>query len=78
MHFFSFTLSKPVIYFMGGEFTASNSWKHHPRYHKGDYEIIFCLSGIIYLQIDSQKFIIKPNQIVIIPPYTHLKGYKVD
>ncbi|MCI1856889.1 MAG: AraC family transcriptional regulator [Sporolactobacillus sp.] len=76
MRFYSFTLEKPVMYFMGGEFTASNTWQHHARYHKGDYEIIFCLKGTIFLQVDSEKYAVKSNQMIIIPPFKHLVGYK--
>lgn len=76
MRFYSFTLEKPVMYFMGGEFTTSNAWQHHARYHKGDYEIIFCLKGPIFLQVGSEKYVVKPNQMIIIPPFKHLIGYQ--
>lgn len=76
MQFYSFTLTKPVMYFMGGEFISSKEWYHHERFHKGDYEIIFCLKGPIYLQIDSEQYTIQSNQIIIVPPFKHFHGYK--
>lgn len=76
MNFYSFSLEKPVMYFMGGEFTSAHPWKHQARYHKGDYEIIFCLRGPIYLQIGTDKYAVEDNQIIILPPYTRIVGYQ--
>nr|WP_263799021.1 helix-turn-helix domain-containing protein [Lentilactobacillus hilgardii] len=76
MRFFSFTLEKPVLYYMGGEFRVSESWKHRKLYHKGDYELIFCIKGPMYMQIGSEQFVLKPHQVLIVPPFTHYYGYK--
>lgn len=64
MRFFSFTLEKPVLYYMGGEFRVSESWKHRKLYHKGDYELIFCIKGPMYMQIGSEQFVLKPHQVL--------------
>ncbi|KRM43847.1 AraC family transcriptional regulator [Lentilactobacillus parafarraginis] len=76
MKFFSFTLKKPVLYYMGGEFQVSESWKHRSLYHKGDYEIIFCNRGPIYIQVGTQQFELRQNQVLIVPPFTHYFGYR--
>lgn len=76
MRFYSFNLEKPVRYFMGGEFTADKKWIHQERYHKGDYEVFFCIKGPLYLQIDHDQFTVKDNSVLIVPPYKRLVGYK--
>lgn len=76
MRYYSFSLDKPVIYFMGGEFTSSSPWKHLERYRKGDYEIIFCIKGPIYLQIGNDQYVVDSKHIIIVPPYTHVVGFR--
>lgn len=78
MQFFSFTLEKPVLYYRGGEFQVTDSWKHRPLYHKGDYELIFCIKGPIYLQVGDRRYDLQPNQVLIVPPFTHYSGYRVN
>lgn len=78
MLFFSFNLEKPVRYFMGGEFTSTKKWIHQKRFHKENYEIIFCIKGPLYLKINEQKFTIKDNTVLIVPPYKTLEGYRAS
>lgn len=76
MLFTTFSVEKPLLYYKGGEFSAQGAWCHRPMYHKGDYELILCLKGPIYLQIDDQKITVSPNEIVLIPPFTPMTGYQ--
>ncbi|KRK88751.1 transcriptional regulator, AraC family [Lentilactobacillus sunkii DSM 19904] len=61
---------------MGGEFKVNESWQHRALFHKGDYEIIFCNRGPIYLQVGDDKYILNKNQVLIVPPFTHYFGYR--
>lgn len=76
MRFFSFNLSHPVHYFMGGEFTSHKQWVHQKRYRKGDYEIIFCINGPLYLQVGAEQLTVNDNSLLIVPPYQELVGFK--
>ncbi|WP_258088578.1 AraC family transcriptional regulator [Weissella fangxianensis] len=78
MKFFSFTLEKPVLYYMGGEFQVTEPWQHRSLYHKGDYEIIFCIKGPMYMQVGNHKYNIESNQVLIVPPFTTYCGYKTS
>ena len=74
MRYFSFTLDKPVLYYKGGEFVSKEIWQHQPVNHKGDYEIILCMKGNISVQINNEQFIIRPHEVMIVPPYTDFCG----
>lgn len=76
MRFYSFSLEKPVHYFMSGEFSSQKKWIHQKRYHKGDYEIILCIRGPLYLQINNQQFTITDNTFLLVPPYTKMVGFQ--
>lgn len=76
MDYFSFPLSGPFLYFKSGEFTADIPWKHKRMYHHGDYQIIICTKGPLYIQVGEDKHIVTPNDVLLIPPYTTMFGYK--
>ncbi len=76
MQYFSFSLEKPVLYYMSGEFSVNDPWKHRRLNHKGDYEIILCLRGPMYMQVGSQKYTVNAHQVLIIPPFTDYFGYQ--
>lgn len=76
MLFSTFTIAKALLYYKGGEFIAHGPWKHRRMYHKGDYELILCIKGPIYLQINDQRFTLKPHEVLIVPPFTTFYGYQ--
>ncbi|GHP14235.1 transcriptional regulator [Lentilactobacillus fungorum] len=76
MLFSTFTLEKTLLYYKGGEFIAHGPWKHRRMYHKGDYELILCIKGPIYLQINDQRFTLKAHEVLIVPPFTTFYGYQ--
>lgn len=76
MNFYCFKLNKTVLYYKGGEFMSTSEWIHKPMYHKGDYEIILGLKGKIHLQIEDEPVTVGPNDVLLIPPYTHFRGSK--
>lgn len=76
MLFSTFTLSKTLLYYKGGEFKANGPWKHKEMFHKGDYELIFCIKGPLYLQIGNDRLTLHQNEILIVPPFTTMVGYK--
>lgn len=78
MIYYSFPLSNPFLYYKSGEFSASTPWKHKQMYHQGDYEIIVCTKGILYIQIGTDKHVVVPNDALLIPPYTKMFGYHLS
>ncbi len=75
MKFFTFTLEKTVLFYKGGEFQAKGPWRHRAFVHKGDYEIIYCVNGPIYIQVGEDKFTVNNGQILIVPPFVKFEGY---
>ncbi|MCH5462857.1 AraC family transcriptional regulator [Secundilactobacillus sp. HBUAS58055] len=76
MLFSTFTLSKTLLYYKGGEFKADGPWKHKEMFHKGDYELIFCIKDPLYLQVGNERLTLRQNEILIVPPFTTMVGYK--
>ncbi|HIW71582.1 MAG TPA: AraC family transcriptional regulator [Candidatus Levilactobacillus faecigallinarum] len=76
MLFTTFSVEKSLLYYKGGEFSAHNSWCHRRMFHKGDYELILCLKGPIYLQVGDKQLTLQANEIAIIPPFTQMFGYR--
>lgn len=60
---------------IGGLFNAKSGWKHAKRYHRGDYELILCTKGPLYLEIENKNFVVHTNEFIIIPPFTTMVGY---
>jgi quercetin dioxygenase-like cupin family protein len=67
-----------VTYMVGGYFSANKGWKHNPRFHHGDYELIVCTSGPIYLSIGNDNVTLNQNDILLVPPYVVMQGNKVS
>ena len=76
MRFFTFTLEKSVLFYKGGEFIAESQWQHRQMYHKGDYELIVCIKGPVYLEIDSEEYTLNEDDVLIVPPFTKFGGFK--
>lgn len=78
MIYYSFLLSDPVLYYKGGEFSADTPWQHNPMYHSGDYEIIVCMKGTFYIQVKSTRYIIRQHDILLVPPFSKMFGYRIS
>lgn len=78
MSCYAFQLSQPFLYFKSGEFYADTPWKHKSMYHHGDYEIIICTKGPMYLQVGETRHVLTPNDVAVIPPYTKMFGYQLS
>lgn len=76
MRFSSFTLDKTMLFYKGGEFISKHDWQHKAMFHKGDYEIIICIKGPIYLKVDQELLTIQPHEVLVIPPFTHFEGFQ--
>ncbi len=76
MNFYSVTLEKTVLFYKGGEFTAHENWKHKRMFHKGDYEIILCVKGPIYIQLDQEQYVINAGEVLLIPPFINFLDTK--
>lgn len=76
MLFSTFTMEKTLLYYKGGEFLAHKDWHHRRMYHKGDYELILCIKGPIYLQIGDMRYTLNAHEVLIIPPFTTFYGYQ--
>lgn len=62
MLFSTFTMEKNLLYYKGGEFLAHKGWHHRRMYHKGDYALILCIKGPIYLQIGDQRYTLNAHE----------------
>ncbi|MBB1079919.1 helix-turn-helix transcriptional regulator [Limosilactobacillus sp. STM2_1] len=60
---------------IGGLFNANTGWQHAKRYHRGDYELILCTKGPLYLKIENKDFKVQTGEFIIIPPFTTMIGY---
>lgn len=73
----SLNLGKSLYYYKGGEFQAdSNSWHHQQVFHQGDWELMFCLSGKLYLSLDDHNVILNPHELLVVPPFCKMVGYR--
>lgn len=78
MFYYSFFLSDPVFYYKSGEFSADTPWKHNPMYHSGDYEIIVCMKGTLYIQVKSTRYVIRQHDVLLVPPFSKMFGYRIS
>ncbi|GER70355.1 hypothetical protein BpJC7_16580 [Weizmannia acidilactici] len=75
---YSFKLLHPFLYYKSGEFSSDIPWKHKQMYHQGDYEIIFCTKGPLYIQVGTTQYVLNANDVLFIPPYTNMFGYRLS
>lgn len=68
-------LDKKLFYYKGGEFQTDQAWKHRAVYHHGDYELIFCLKGKLYLTLNGQNLILNQHELLVVPPFYKMAGY---
>lgn len=69
-------MEKTLLYYTGGEFLAHKGWHHRRMYHMGDYELILCIKGPIYLQIGDRRYTLNTHEVLIVPPFTTFYGYQ--
>lgn len=74
LRFFTFTLDKSILFYKGGEFVSKHPWRHKAMFHKGDYEIIICVKGPIYIKVEQERFCLLSHDVLVIPPFTHFEG----
>ncbi|WP_040536914.1 AraC family transcriptional regulator [Schleiferilactobacillus shenzhenensis] len=74
MQYFPFHLTRPVLFYKGGEFSTPDPWQHRAVYHKGDYELIYCLKGPFYLLVGEREHAIQAHDVFIVPPFTKVVG----
>ncbi|WP_010621020.1 AraC family transcriptional regulator [Paucilactobacillus suebicus] len=71
-----FNLSKLPMFYVSGYLDISSNWQHKHMYQQGNWEIIFVLDGVIYLNIEGQEYEIHKNSYFLVPPYKNMEGYK--
>lgn len=52
------------------------AWQHKPMYHKGDYEIIICVKGPIYIKVEDTKYVLNEHEVLVLPPFKRFEGYQ--
>lgn len=78
MNQLTFNKNQVVSFMVGGNFSADPGWQHKTRYHHGDYELMVCVRGQINLRIGTDSVILNPNEVLIVPPYTFMRGTQVS
>ncbi|GEP74313.1 AraC family transcriptional regulator [Weissella thailandensis] len=76
MLFSTFTLDKTMLFYKGGEFISNQHWQHKQMFHQGDYEVIICIKGPIYLEIEQQHVTLNAHDVLVIPPFTPFGGFR--
>lgn len=76
MLFSTFDLSKKFFYYKGGELVTNRPWMHEQIGNVSGYELIFCLKGSIFLNLNEKDTVIKKHEVLIIPPNSSISGYK--
>lgn len=64
-----------VKYIDSGWIQSHKNWSHKKR-HLDYYEIIFVVKGSVYLQVNNHHFTLTENDLLILPPYNTIYGYK--
>ncbi len=73
-NYYSFSIDDVVTFMVGGIFSAHKGWKHNPRYHHGDFELIICTKGKLHLRVAKQEYTLEPNDLLLVPPYILMSG----
>jgi YesN/AraC family two-component response regulator len=70
-------ISKPINFESCGRFMSSKQWSH-PNRIISTYVIIIGLEGVAHIQMDDEKYEIKPNtSLLLLPNLLHF-GYEED
>lgn len=68
-------LDKRLLYYKGGEFQTDQAWRHRTVYHQNDYELIFCLKGKLYLNLNGRNIVLNQHELLVVPPFYKMTGY---
>ena len=75
MRFF-IPIDQPLEYRLTGKFRApTEDWMHLERIML-DFELMVMTEGVLYIQIDGEKYELKKNDYLICPPGSAQQGYK--
>lgn len=64
-----------ITYCSAGKFVSQGEWIHPDRVINS-YELIFVLSGTVYINEDNVDYQLKKNEILLLSPTAHHFGYK--
>lgn len=78
MDYYTFDIDNTVTFMVGGVFTAQKGWKRSPRYHHGDYELIICTQGPLYIKLVDTEYTLNTNDILFVPPYKLMAGTRLS
>ncbi|MCO7127903.1 AraC family transcriptional regulator [Sporolactobacillus shoreicorticis] len=71
-----FTLKQPFSYYKAGHYFCNDGWRHKQITNNGDYELFIVLSGEVYIQIGTERFVVKGHDCLLIPPRICHIGYQ--
>lgn len=74
MDYYTFNANKSVEFVSGGVFSAQAGWKHESRCHKGDYEIILCTKGPVFIRVATAHYELNKGDLLLVPPFKRLVG----
>ena len=72
----TFSLLTPPLFYVCGNLEINSKWHHKHMYQKGNWEVIFVLSGVLYMDIDGSRYIISQDCYFLVPPYKDISGYQ--
>ncbi len=58
-----------------GLFSAADAWKH-PDVVIDTWEVIYVLSGTVYIRVDDRAYAVKKNGALLMPPHVRHAGYQ--
>lgn len=73
---FTFSLEKAPLFYVCGNLVVDSIWRHKYMYQKGNWEVIFVLSGMLFLTIGNTDYQVSEGCYLLVPPYENVKGYK--
>lgn len=71
--FFTTDSLKSVTFELAGKFYSDVPWKHLPRINH-NYELFIGISETLYLIVEEKLVIVRPGDILLIPPNTYFTG----
>ena len=74
MEYYAFDIDNDVTFMVGGIFSAQKGWQHSDRYHHGDYELILCTKGSLYITVQNTQYKLNQNDVLFVPPYQLMTG----
>jgi len=72
----TFSLQTPPLFYVCGDLEMNSSWQHKHMYQDGNWEVIFVITGKLYLSIEDEKYCIEQDCFLLVPPFKNIVGYK--